>query len=310
MERQMDIAFRLISYYIANALIATKKILEKEKPKLVIVDSEANFYSKSLIQNTKKMDIKSIALQFGPILKEGSDIPLNNEIFPDIKCVDGPSAKYNLIKYYNYPKSMIKITGEPRYDLLSKNNWNKNQILKEIGLEHSKKTILFIDPGMIDRKFIDILYKAFKKFGLDKRIQFVIKLHPHDNYNHKIFKKFSRKNIKILKEYNISKLVYVSEVILNVWSTVSIEAIIANKPLLLINFNHMYPNLFPFDKEGSAIRVYSKEELIKYTYLCLYNQKIQEELAAGRKISLNKHYYKLPGKASELIIEELKILLK
>jgi len=308
MRKQFDMTFKILPYYVATALISTRRLLEQEKPKVIVVDSEANYYAKSLIQNANRMGIKTIALQFGRIHNEESDISFNNDIFPDVKCVDGTRDKKNLIKYFDYPEDVIKVTGEPRYDVLVENDWSGDQILREIGLDPKKKTILYVDsgPGL---GISEGLKSVFKKIKKEEDAQLIIKLHP-PTYPSFEFKKMEDKNIKILKKYNTSKLVYASDLVLMLDSTVSIEALLSNKPLIFTHLNRELAERFEFDEEGSAFRAYTKEELRKYILKCLFDKKTQEKLAINRKKSLKKHYYRSPGKSSEAIINIIKGWIK
>ena len=133
-----------------------------------------------------------------------------------------------------------------------------------------------------------------------------IKLHPNkQNSNFSIYKKYAGTNIK-MTEYDTKKLIKIGDIILTCWSSISIEAIIAEKPLIFINFDNEYPDYSSFDKEGSALKAYSSKELINYIKEVLTNKRTQEKLKIGRKISLKRHYYQFPGKSGNAILKEIK----
>jgi len=300
-KEQVAFFFRVMPFYIADLLCLTKEILKVEKPKCAVLVSEADFYSKGIIQNAK--ETKTIALQFGPITERLCDINPTNKVLPSIKCVSGLSDKKILNNFYKYPRNRIKVTGEPRYDYI-KEKIDKNRIYADLGLDKNTKTIVFFDEGPGILKSAEKITSILKEFS--KKNNVVIKLHPSEkNSTYPIYKKVSEGKIKITR-YDTRKLIKVSDVTLTCFSTVAIEAIIAGKPLVLINLGHIYPDYFDFDKEGSALRAYSEEALRGYINKCLYDRKILKKLVNGRKLTFKKHYYEYPGKSSEAVHQEIR----
>lgn len=243
LNNQIIFFFKSMPFYIAEILCITKEILRIEKPKTVVLVSEADFYSKGIIQNARKT--KTVALQFGIIPEGLSDIPPTNRSFPSIKCVTGLISKKNLVEFYNYPERIIKVTGEPRYDSLINNNWNNKEIYKKLNLDRNKKIILFIDEGNsiknIATKISNSLLKLMKEIP---KIQIIVKIHPNDKNSLPIYQSIlsKKEDIKIIDNFNISKLIYFSDIIIALNSTAILEALVNKKPTILLNFNNLFPN--------------------------------------------------------------------
>ncbi len=302
-EKQIDYIFKITPLFLADMLTITDELLKVEKPKVAVLVGESDFYSKALILNSKKYNIKTVTLQFGPIRKTFSDLNPTNDIIPDIKCVDGNYEKNIITNIYNYSKKIVKVTGEPRYDCLVKNNWDKKEIFRQLNLSSKRKILLFIDGDLrASLKFLPEIPNLTKNY----KIQVIVKLHPDiSNKRKRIYKKYlgCEKYIKIVDNFNTSKLVYISDVVTTSGSTVAIEAIIADKPLVLLDPFHI--NIEPhYAEEGGALLVHNEKDFRKLIKSCLFDRKYIDKLRITREKSKKLHTgYNPKGQATQEVVE-------
>ena len=127
--------------------------LQKIKPKAIIQVYETGTYAKVFEIVSKKLGIRSLAIQHGLIptdfpeyiCKEikNENFPLGNYI-PDKTLVYGSYYKKILTEVGQYPKEKVQVIGHPTYFDFekTKNLLNKQEILKKNNFDN-EKIILF-----------------------------------------------------------------------------------------------------------------------------------------------------------------------
>lgn len=302
---QIEFFFKIMPIFIADILIATKEIINQDKPKCILVVSEADFYSKGIIQNAKCT--KTVALQFGEIVDSLSDINPSISSLPSLKCVNGLISQKNLIHTHHYPKEIIRVTGEPRYDSI-KESINKDQIYNDLGLDKNKKTVIFFDQGPGIAEIAEDIAVVLKNKSSSYNI--IIKLHPIErNTTLPIYQRVSDGKIKITR-YDTRKLIQTADLVLACTSTVILEAIIAGKPIVMINLNHIFPKYLNLGKEGSVLEAFSAKDLDKSIEKGLHQKKTLQNLSEGRRTTLKMHYGVSPGSSSRAIYKEIQRIIK
>ena len=171
---------------------------------------------------------------------------------PDYFFVWNFYVKNEIMKYYKYPEDQIKIVSVPFYDFFQVNAPNNNVEIhdskKELTVLYTTGETSFLDyePNLVEE-----IYKAMnERYDL----RFIIRLHPLDKLSNYKVHKYS--NVKIVEptsqiirikdkeEYYFSQndyQMYVeqllkSDLILNIASTVTIDALILGKSVANINF--------------------------------------------------------------------------
>ncbi|CAM3832927.1 hypothetical protein [Pseudoalteromonas maricaloris] len=150
-------------------------------------------------------------------------------------CVVNEIAKER-IKIANPQLEFIHVTGNPNFAYNVRDNFKLSNI------DESKKIIsLFTQPNILT---INSVLRDF--FRLAKKLpntQFYIKCHPSEESNYyksKIPKVLD--NLKVFEEGSSQELVSFSDAVFTFFSSVGMEAIIANKKLFILNYNSIkYP---------------------------------------------------------------------
>ena len=235
LKPRFNAIFNNLSYIVVDAAEIAKTIKKKEKYSLLVIDHEANMYGKALIMGEKR---KTYALSH-ELIYPGcvhTHIKTNNiRPLPDLKFVWGKYSKQILTDCCNYPEEIIKITGNPKLDILLTKKFNINKIKAKYKL--SNKLKILYTPSIPD---IDRL-KAIRKIAkLNPGWEIILKPHPNSN-EEKIKKFFSIKpnNLTLAKRTDdIYELIYVSKYLIHEASTTGLEAMVMGKIVFCLNMTN------------------------------------------------------------------------
>lgn len=297
---------RIISY-----IDLTKRIIDIEKPDLIAVMDERSWPGKTIVKTCLNKSIPSLVLQHGI---HGSE------------AFYGPTDATKLAVYGEYTKRMltnagvdpnkIVITGGQQWDvlinMLKTKKFSKKDICNRLGLKEDKKIILF--AGLIDynpdlgEKEIKTVVKAVKKFP---QLQLLIRAHPVESVERykSICKELGIDDVIIFKKPHDYDSILVCDIFITQYSTVAIDAIIADKPVITINLSTS-PDSYPYAQSGAALGVYREEEMVAAIDKIINEPKLQEEMAVKRKKFISEHVYKTDRKVTDRIIDLIIDMIK
>ena len=253
----LQIKLANLQYYLFS------EIFSKTMPKVII-----SLNPTVAFEVAKGLGIKTIMFQHGLV---GDRIPVVWPYVSDYIIIWGEIWRENFLKNTDGTVE-IKSLGNPRFDSLVKTSGrsveNKTQ---------KKKNVVYISAGGDYNEYTRVFFGAIEKiFGkLDDKINLIIKLHPREDIDSKkIFKKCINKEIFnkliFIKEEPIDEVILESEVVILFSSTVILEAIALQKPVLRINFTG-YPVLDydDFSKFGLDDAIFNPQELLDNMEKCL-----------------------------------------
>lgn len=324
-EKQMSYYFNSRLYGHLLDYETSKNMIETIKPKVVFIPTIYTPFEIGLIASCKLNKIPVINMQPGIINKyypdyvhNKSEISKNNDLefpfypLPTKICVFGDYYKEFLIKYGCHPKDVPVVTGIPRYDSLIK-SVNKKDIINDLKINSEEKVIvLATQPFTLIKEredFLRLVYRVIKNIDNSRLI---VKIHPSEGnfeLHNKIAEGVGIKNVIFLKDYNLLNLLSVCDLLITAYSTVGLEAMVLDKPVITINLSGM-PDKVDYAEEGAAIGVKNEAELVKAIKLLLYDQKTKDILAKNRKKYVYEHCYKIDGKSSERVARAIKGLIK
>ncbi len=316
---RLELVFNALSYIAADTAKITKKIIEKEGYKVLVLDHEENMYGKGFMLNTRTAQArKTLALSHELIypgcihthIKNPKVLDKSSKIWrplPDIKCVWGDYAKKILVDYCNYPEEIIKTTGNPKFDILFKKRFDRNEIIKKYGLSAKVPKVLYASPG----NNIHTHKCVFEIARQNPDLEILIKPHPNENLA-PIIKLLSLKEtnnlILLPKHANIYELISVSEYVITLGSTVGFEAMLMNKLVFILNPEGSFLGGLPYVKSGAAIEIRDSSELmdaLKKLSKPFYRKKVESRMNRFVNFihSIND------GKASQRVADLLEELL-
>jgi CDP-glycerol glycerophosphotransferase (TagB/SpsB family) len=259
-------------------------------------------------------------------------------IKPDKLIVHNNAVKLEAIRYENILDNDIFVSGIPQFDYYFKDfiPSNRNDFFKRIGLDENKKTILVAPHGKrfhnTDWQLLDILKKE-----LPKEVQFIVRFPPNDTIDLKNFESDSRffiektgvefpgKNFKDNEvEFSDTKSLtddlYHSDLVINYGSTISIDAVVFDKPVIIVAFDGYeklpyirsvirfldYNHVISILKTGFCKIAKRKEDLIKYIHMYLSDSSAD---SIGRKILIEEQIYNTDGNSGKRIANYINSLI-
>lgn len=251
---------------------------------------------------------------------------------PDKLIVHNNYIKNNVLKYQNFSRKNMFISGLPQFDYYFKNYKlsSREEYFKGVGLSSEKKTILFAPHGErfhhTDWQIMQIL-----KDDLPEDIQFIIRFPPNDSVNLRDFipdarffirktgksfpsREFKDNEVEFSDTKSLADDLYFSDIVINYGSTISIDAVVFNKPVILIAFDGVeklpyirsvkrffdYDHVKSLTDTGFGRVANSKEELLNYISLYLNNFNLDK---IGRKRLLDEQVYSLDGYSGKRIAD-------
>jgi hypothetical protein len=303
-------------YKYVHLIETAKEIIEREKPNVIVMALETGYYARALTLAARKKGVPTIGIQHGVISptnhayvhkKITVSLPSLDCPVPDKTAVYGNYTKKILTKISSYPQGSVIVTGSPRYDLLynMKKIFNKKDFCKKYGLDTNKKIVLITTQALNNKeekeKFLRNTVRALNEI---KGVQIVIKPKPdeNENFHKKILKEENIKATIILKNSNTYEAILACDLMMTVYSTTAIEAMILNKSVVIVNLTKE-PDQMPYVRFGAAIGVYEVKELLQRVKQVLCDNAIKKELKIKMKKFVDEHAYKIDGKATDRVVK-------
>jgi hypothetical protein len=293
-----------------------KYMLDKEDIDMIIVAQDVVEFEKTLVTVGNQKGVPSLVVQHGVTGHSVGFVPLSATKF----AAWGEISKNMLIEW-GALQDKIVITGAPRYDKISrKNSFNKENIYSQLGLDSNKELIVFatqIAGGKIGYANLHLSHKEgkdllcammnlMKKYP-DKQLVIKLRAAEEEEITKKIVNESKLDNIKITINTNIYELVEACDLLITPWSTVGLEAMIMDKPVITMDLtgrvvpHHVSKRLYA--KSGAAIAIYNEEDLIPAIKDALYNGEVRKNLAEARKKFVYEYAYKQDGPASKRVAD-------
>ena len=276
LKSRLSFVFNHFSVFIADILSTTESIMAKNDSGTFYIEHEENYYGKSLIYNKKKQVIKALQTELvypngclhryvhdDRVLDKGTDLwrPL-----PDIKFVSGEYPYNVLVRYGNYPKSILEINGMAKYSDLQEKSFNIKNLMGKYGFSKDYKNILYASGGVKEDE--EKLRELIKFVSNNDDVKLYIKAHPSCDVKllRKICSGSNNSNVIILFEGSIPELISICNLMISVHSTVIMDAFILNKPVMLIN--ELEENM-PYSEFTDIITVKDLSKLSSTLNFCL-----------------------------------------
>lgn len=304
------------STYIGDVYAMGKAVIRKEKPKLILIDHEKNYYGKSLLIEAKKKNICSVSMEGEMAYSTNTklvQIPVKgilNQKSPlwrpvaDKKLISGKFSKKWHEEKFLVPSKNLQVIGTPKYDFLRKLSvQNKRILLKNYGVRPDEKLVVVITSKTpMEASYLEAVLRVLK----GKKVYVVIKQHPEhasENIKNRMEKIMKRDRIKgCVKRYeNTSALLYSADLVVTVNSTIINECILMDKRTIL--FEPRSDLLMPWVDEGIIKACNSTAELERkikdsFSKKSLFDRK-------KRKGYIKKYFYSNDGKASKRAVDEI-----
>ena len=318
---RLEKTFLVYSIYIADVYAIAKSIIEKEKPRIVLIDHEKNYYGRALITEAKKKRIPSFAFEAELIYENSAyitQVPIKEMLneksplwrpIPNKKLLWGEYNK-GWYKEKNYfPEKNLVVIGSPKYDFLKKlNKKDKEEIRKEYGLKKDEKLVVVITVYVPWEK--EYMRYILQSLNPEKKVRLIAKMHPNEPLLAKemiegMLKKYKVKGIA-LRYGDASRLMYAADLVVTCTSTLVYECVFMNKNTVLIELG--YDIHHPYISSGLLKNHTNPDEIKEVIKKALAGKK--ELNPQQRQSFLREYLYSDDGKASDRAVSYIQAELR
>ena len=282
-----------------------KEILKNYKLDAVIFTNEREMSAKSTALGMKDK-IKTFGIQRGII----GDHPEVNDPLTDYFFVNGDFYKNNMIKR-GANKEKIFVLGNPRFDYIIslQKSSNISNIKNKFNIPQNKKVFLVISEvrkvGVSDMALSEFLLKVVNEVNKIENSFLLLKAHPNQidlSLEKRILEDNCTTEYKLCHLEDINELVLISDYVISDFSTVILEAIALEKPVLRPKFSSKREHNYFFNLENYIINFDNlKDALLKID---------RNKLKIERDIVIKEHFYKLDGKSSQRVLQKINELIR
>jgi glycosyltransferase involved in cell wall biosynthesis len=235
---------------------------------------------------------------------------------PKAIAVWGPYMR-NLLERWNYPQDNIEVTGYPAYDRLNRlNDSNARRVAEEMGINPTKKNIVYMtgNPWMelyqTPQEQVEtarVLLHAVKEL---QDVHLVIKAHQYDDassYRQLRSELGAESYSSVLQDCDTTLLIATSEAIIAKGSSTLLEAAIAGKPVIMVNFSDK-PDMFEFKQYDIGPYIDNISEIPNAVKTVLYDEEARKQMAEAREKFVDEWANGADGRASQRLADLLKRL--
>ncbi|MFH1202758.1 MAG: UDP-N-acetylglucosamine 2-epimerase [Candidatus Omnitrophota bacterium] len=294
---------------ILNIIAQLKQFSKDRSIKSIVLRADGREIEKTIIMAARELNIPTLYITHG-VLSENN----GHDILFCTKTAVWGQADFDRYISLGNPTNKLAITGSPKYDrIYSKSQESERKIIyKKLGLDPKKKFIILATQPITkfssyrtedeNEVLLRSVIASIKK--IPNNIKLVVKLHPFEDYSiyERLIKKIGSENFILVRDIDIFALIRASILLMTVNSTVGLEAMILDKPLITINLTKRKDAL-PFAERGAALGVYKAEDIAPAIEGLLENAKLKEELVSNRKKLVAYYAGKLDGCSSQRIVE-------
>ncbi len=213
------------------------------------------------------------------------------------------------------PADKVFVTGQPRFDLIGQKKYDRKRFMAELGVPEDKGIVVLATQPLGsfwtegDREeFINTVISALSEFP---EKQLVIKLHPGEKMAEyqQMLAKMEEDRAIICQKIDLYELLHACDLLMTVHSTVALEAMLLNKPVITINLTGK-PDLMPYAESGAALGVYQRRALAPAINKALYDPEVRKNLAQSREKFISKYAYRPDGQAAKRVTELITRLIE
>ncbi|HCC23183.1 TPA: hypothetical protein DF272_03325 [Candidatus Falkowbacteria bacterium] len=289
---------------------AADYILKIIKPKAIISADDCNPRHRGFLQSARAENIPTIIVQQGFLSPKSAEWAFN---LSQTVAVVGEESRKFLVEFGLAPDHVI-VTGIPRFDAIAQFRLlpdEQSSLLSDLKLDPVKPIITFISQPCVGGNFPseqvrqDTFRRVYEVAALNSSWQLLVKTHPDEDYavQERLIASVKAPNIILApKTIKLYPLLKVSRVVIVYQSTVGLEALLMQKPLIVYDENKKFDILF-FVKSGLAEPASDSTELAAaLNRLCDLSSSNQSDFAQ----KLNYYTRNFDGLATERVINLVK----
>lgn len=267
--------------------------------KIIAID-EHSLQNRSILKSAEEKQIKSYAIQHGAISLGNIAYRFTAEDaqydpFPTLTFIRGEHT-FNQLTKNHYPENRLSIVGHPRTDVIPLLKAKKKG---EPFILYATQPMPPADQALKEKQLSDFL-SLCRQFP-DRK--FIIKAHPNESeltYYQKLAASGQYQNLSYSND-NLYQLLANCQILITYYSTVGLEAIYFDKPLVCLDYRDL--DLQAYAASGVCHQVHNETELKSTVKLILEGKLSIEEEKKTRFI--RERAYRIDGKVTQRILEEI-----
>lgn len=307
------LVFRVFPEQIRN-IDTVKKIIKRNKAKCVIVSE----YCCEVVLPAKSLAVPT----FSVLPTSPEDNNFYGDIIADYVAVSGNCWKDNLISLGADP-ARVYVVGPAKFDLVHNVKFNKEELFKGLRLDSKLKTICYVGTypdygGFYYEDYVYQIRMVYRSLSKVKNVNLITKLHPWVS-DFELYRRISGEegcNMVVIRDYDLWELLYCCDLVISDFSSVSYEAVLMDKMVLLLAYTYKYfeSNHRNFEKSQVALYIKDFSELEKKIVEALSDPKTQVKLEEKRREYAINHAWPKDGRTAErmrvvigrILLEEFK----
>ena len=316
-KKMIDLHYNRLDEYI-EYLFTVKKALESLNLDSIVMLNETG-ETENAVLKINKSKISTFLLQhaFARFVPDFLDEQWRYEdqrmvSFQSDKFLIWGKTDFEFFSKFGIREDKLIITGSPRHDSFS----------IEHGLSSSKKLILLTLPPITDRtgladinlaiKYEKLLKKLLDFIKQSNNIDIIIKLHPGENWHNSSLVNFFQKNYHNIPVYQTRSpkgLIQSSDLVINInneiydHSTIMLEAMVLQKPVLQISLDNQFQNS-DYDSGNPILALSYEADWEKYIKKILFEKNFSEQMILNSNIHL-KNFLSFQDNASKKVTNEI-----
>ena len=317
-RKMMSLYDNRLDEYI-EYLVTTKKILESLNLKSIVMLNEIGETENTILKiNKSKTPTFLLQHAFARFLPDFLDEQWRYEdqrmvSFQSDKFLIWGKTDFDFFSKFGIKKENLIITGSPRHDSFSASEHIPST---------SKKLILLTLTPITDRtgladvnlviKYEKLLEKLLDLIKKSNNIDIVVKLHPGENWHNSSLLKFFKKNYDNIPVYQIGspkELIQSSDLVINInneiydHSTIMLEAMILQKPVLQISLDKQFQNS-DYNSRDPVLALSYEADWEKYIKKILFDKTFSEQIMLNSNRYL-KNFLSFQSTASAKVANEI-----
>ncbi|MFC1804914.1 CDP-glycerol glycerophosphotransferase family protein [Candidatus Omnitrophota bacterium] len=292
-----------------------ERLFDIESPRLTLITAGREPDARLCAIMAQQKKIRSIGI-LREIISDTAD--WGTPVYQDKEIVDGKYSHNILCKQGVDPDKLI-ICPNPRWDdfFLKRRATPGNQVFDRLNIPPEKKLIVlttaFSNPFSKYDEYQGLIRGGCLAVRNLPDYHLVIKLHPADNNQRLVYsicKDTGIKNVSVIKNINLPDLIAASELLVTIFSTTGLEAIMLDKPLIIANLSKIRAEVIPYVSSGVAVGVYRQEDIASAVRDVLNNKSLQQRLKAAREKFIPEHIQHFDGRAAKRLADMIREMIR
>ena len=260
-------------YRSIRVLLLSDRILDKFQPAIIVVTDPTDFEAKTLTMMGKTKNVPSFCIQYGAASKYDSEWKYFKQ---DYVGVMGEEIA-EIMRSHGIPQEKVYIMGSPRFDSYTANETLRQDLRHRLDILKPDAMIAFMsvppaegigrrEGGLTIDEYEYILSMIYDIPSFLPETVLVVKPHPEELEYIQVHRKYLEANahqkdrVRLVQNNSAYEVINAADLVITMQSTTGLEAILLNKPLIMINITGR-EDWVNYASSGAAYRVASKEEL-------------------------------------------------